>query len=183
MFTYSFSDREKTLLVVLLCMLLGVFYYFVVQVPVSTRMEQAQAAQAAAEDSMVLETIKAEKMQRMQAAIDAADADTRKAEIPPYNNIQNVMVQLDAIIGSATTEYDISFLPIITEEGLVYRPISMTFTCADYAAAKAVLVDLNGCRYRCMIDSVSIEPESAESESIASSRVDVSLTMTFIEKN
>ncbi len=180
MFTYSFSDREKALLIVLLCLLLGVFYYFVVQVPVSTRMEQTQAA---AEDSMVLEMIKAGKMQRVQAAIDAADADTRKAEISPYNNIQNVMVQLDEIIGSATADYDISFLPIITEEGLVHRPISMTFTCADYAAAKAVLVDLNACRYRCMIDSVSIEPVSAESESIASSRVEVSLTMTFIEKN
>lgn len=183
MFTYSFSNREKALLIVLLCMLLGVFYYFVVQVPVSTRIEAAQTAQAEAEDSMVLEAIKAEKMRQMQAVIDAADEDTRKAEIPSYNNIQNVMVQLDAIIGSATADYDISFLPIITEDGLVYRPISMTFLCSNYAAAKNILMNLNGCQYRCMIDSISIEPESSEAESIADSRVEVSLTMTFIEKN
>ena len=37
MFTYSFNNREKVLLVILACMLIGVFYYFVIQVPVTDR--------------------------------------------------------------------------------------------------------------------------------------------------
>ena len=50
MFTYSFNNREKVLLVILACMLIGVFYYFVVQVPVTDRITAAQALQADAED-------------------------------------------------------------------------------------------------------------------------------------
>lgn len=183
MFTYSFNNREKVLLVILACMLIGVFYYFVVQVPVTDRIMAAQALQADAEDNMVIESSKATKMKKMQAVIDAADSNTLKAEIPQYNNIKNVMVQLDNIVGSATTDYNISFSQITTNEGLVYRPINMSFDCANYAAAKNIILNLNNCQYRCMIDSVSIEPESSSNESIAASPVTVSLTITFIEKN
>ena len=100
-------------------MLIGVFYYFVVHVPVTDRITAAQALQADAEDNMVIESAKATKMKKMQAVIDAADSNTLKAEIPQYNNIKNVMVQLDNIVGSATTDYNISFSQITTNEGLV----------------------------------------------------------------
>ena len=67
MFTYSFNNREKVLLVILACMLIGVFYYFVVHVPVTDRITAAQALQADAEDNMVIESAKATKMKKMQA--------------------------------------------------------------------------------------------------------------------
>ncbi len=178
--THTFTAREKTLLMILVAMLLGVAYYFAIQIPVSERIQTAQAAQSAASDEMTLETVKATKMKKMQAVIDSA-GNSSKAEIPTYDNLEKVMLQLDAILGT-TTDYNLTFDQLTKGDNLMYRPIKMTFTCPNYAAAKTVLTNLNNCRYRCMLDDISIGTTSNDSNNISNSEVEVSLTVTFIEK-
>lgn len=178
--THTFTNREKTLLMILVVMLLGVAYHLAIQTPVSERIQNAQAAESAASDEMTLETIKATKMKKMQTVIDAAD-DSTKAEIPIYDNLEKVMLQLDAILGT-TTDYSLNFDEITKSNNLIYRPIKMTFTCQSYNAAKTVLTNLNNCKYRCMLDDISVGTTSKDSTNISNSEVEVNLTITFIEK-
>jgi len=179
--THTFTNREKTLLLILVIMLLGVAYYYAIYIPVSERIQTAQTTESAASDQITMETVKATKMKKMQGVIDAADENTSKAEIPPYDNLEKVMLQLDAILGS-TTNYNLTFDQLTQSDNLMYRPIKMTFTCPNYAAAKTVLTNLNNCQYRCMLDDISVGTTSNESHDISNNEVSINLTVTFIEK-
>lgn len=179
--THTFTTREKILLLILVIMLLGVAYYFAIQIPVSDRILTAQNAEATATDEMSVETVKATKMKKMQAVIDGADSNSSKAEIPVYDNLEKVMLQLDAILGT-TIDYSLTFDQISKGDSLVYRPINMSFTCPNYSAAKSVLANLNNCKYRCMLDNISVATTTSLSPDISNGEVMVSLTVTFIEK-
>jgi len=179
--THTFTAREKALLLILIILLLGVAYYFAVQIPVSERILTANTTESAAKDEISVETVKATKMKKMQEVIDNADANSSKAEIPAYDNLEKVMLQLDAILGT-TTDYNLTFEQLSKGDNLIYRPINMSFTCPNYSAAKTVLENLNNCKYRCMLDNISVGTTVSSNNDIFTNEVEVSLTVTFIEK-
>jgi cyanate lyase len=80
----------------------------------------------------------------------------------PYDNVQQVMVMLNSILGQ-TEEYSLTFGTVSQEEGngsVVRRPISLRFRSSSYDAAKAILQQLHDSDLRCMLDDVSISTET-----------------------
>lgn len=180
--TPTLTERTKVLLILLIALLLAVCYYYAVQIPVSDRIQTAQEAGASALDEITIDTLKAEKMKKMQDVIDsAAQNSSSKAEIPVYDNLEQVMIQLDSIL-KTTIDYSLTFDQLTINDHLVYRPIKMSFTCAGYSAAKAILESLNNCPYRCTLDDISVSTVSSSDSDLLSSDITVNLMITFIEK-
>lgn len=177
----EFTQREKVLLLLLTVLLMALGYVKLFFEPLQANLAAAQARQAEAENTLLVEQVKLSRMQAMEAELEAlkASGNVQDAALPPYDNVENVMVQLNAIL-SAAQDYSLTFQEVaFGEDGLASRPIQMTFTAGRYDAARSILNDLYHCYYRCSLDSVAV---SAEEDVSRNSPVTVSLTVTFYEK-
>ncbi len=177
----ALTRREKVLLLLLALLLLAMGYMKLFYEPLQTERIAAETRLADAEDAQLLEQARLHQMRQMEAELEKLKADgaAKAAEIPAYDNIENVMVQLNAIL-SAAQEYSLTFSEVaFGEDGTVSRPIQMTFTAVSYAAARTILNDLYHGWYRCSLSGMSV---SADEDVSRDSPVNVSLTVTFYEK-
>lgn len=180
MMNHVFTRREKALLLVLTFMLIGLGYLKLIHEPVQTALLEAQNRQANAEDVLVVEQARLEQMRAMEKELEAlkAGGTIEDAELPYYDNIENVMVQLNAILTPAQ-QYSLTFAePQQDEDGLVSRPIQMNFTAGSYQTARTIMNDLYHCWYRCSISNISVTGQ----EDVSQGDVSVSLTATFYEQ-
>ena len=178
------SQRERILLGVLLLLALFAGYFKLFLAPIETRQAVAQERITQAQDAEVQEAAKLQQLQKMLTELQNLknSGEYLSSEIPNYDNIDNVIVQLDAIL-SAAGEYHLAFSNVGFGDEMVLRPIQMTFTARNYVAAKQIL-NLYGCPYRCSLSkiTVSTDTDSGGQGSIAANKVTVSLTTTFYEK-
>lgn len=180
--TREFTKREKALLLILVCILLGAVYYFLVALPSMNRISAAQEQTALLQDEMMVETARLKQIQEMQQKIeDASLRNGFKTEIPAYDNLENVMKQLDTIL-SSTTDYALAFSPITEEGSLVYRPIEVQFHCANYGVARGIIDKIYTSPFKSMIDTLSVDNVEYNDADIANSPVEITMTVIFIEK-
>lgn len=176
----AFTQREKGMLLVLVILVLVVGYVKFFYEPNSDALTAAEERRTQAEDSIAIEQVRAQKLETMRAELKEYEDDgASSAEIPDYDNIENVMVQLDSIFAVAQ-EYSLTFDDVEQGDSLISRPIQVTFTAKNYTAAKQILAGLYGCRYRCVLTNISV---SGKSSVQTDSPITVSLTATFYEKS
>lgn len=181
----QFTRREKVLLCILGLILVGSTYYFAVHQPVETALRELTLQQEDARSSIMILEIKAQRLSEMRAELEEILARPNPPETPKYDNLQQVMVFLNTILGS-TADYSLSFQPVeAPEEGsVIRRVIQMSFTCPSYGEARSVVEALRGCVYRCQLSNLSMSPAAREREQSAdltAGAVQVSLTATFFE--
>lgn len=179
----EFTSREKILMLVLVILLMAVGYGKFYYAPLAARTANAKAQLAETTDNIMIENVRYQRMQEMQAELEQQKETQQGTDIiiPVFNNIESVMVQLDAIL-SQSDEYSLSFSPVSSisaEDNLVLRPIQMTFQAKNYSVAKKILSYLDLCPYRCSISDVSL---SAENDVYQNSPVSANLTVTFYER-
>lgn len=178
----SFTTREKILLLLLTIMILGVGYFKLFYQPMQEQITANQQRQIAAEDQFSVEAVRLQRMKNMQNEIEQfkQSGATVYSEIPPYDNIQNVMIQLNTILGQAK-DYSISFQDVQKQDDskLVIRPIELSFTATDYATVRTVMDELYHCRFRCAIEQIAV---SANENLSVNNDISVSLSITFYEK-
>lgn len=195
---YTFSAREKVLLVILGLVLVLVVWYMMIFTPSSAAVAEAQAAEADVQMEIDTTQLKLSKMTSMQAEIDRvfAEADGDPIPMSSYDNIRNVVNELDVILAAANA-YKLDFAEIrISEDGIVRRGVNLTFGCADYQTAKDIVVALEKSNYRCEIDSLTISQSNVDrgtatndiilnksdrGEGASSSSVSVSAHLTYFE--
>lgn len=174
----SFTTREKILLLLLTIMILGVGYFKLFYQPMQEQITASQQRQIAAEDQFSVEAVRLQRMKNMQNEIEQfkQSGATVYSEIPPYDNIQNVMIQLNTILGQAK-DYSISFQDVQKQDDskLVIRPIELSFT----ATVHTVMDELYHCRFRCAIEQIAV---SANENLSVNNDISVSLSITFYEK-
>ncbi|MCI2059000.1 MAG: hypothetical protein LKJ80_07335 [Oscillibacter sp.] len=173
------TQREKVLMLFLIVVLMIAGYLKFFSEPVSQQLAQAQNRLADAQDAVLVEQTKLTNQRKMEKKLEQLKAAgaAKTAEIPEYNNMDNVMVQLDSIMSTAT-DYQLTFQELQFDSSLVSRPVAMNFTAPNYAAAKRILTDLYNCWYRCSLSNIAISAET----SVAAQPVSVTLTATFYEK-
>jgi|GEM_PF-526094 hypothetical protein len=166
MLTYTFSKREKVLLVILAVILLAVVYYRFIFVAVNDQVDSLESQIAATEDQITVDTAKSLELKSMQAAIEDYQAAGRSQIVmPAYDNITPLMASLNGTL-AGTNNFSLSFDELDgSESGLVKRGVTLDFTCADYATARSVIDALAKGQYPCSIESVSITDNVATSAS------------------
>ncbi len=178
----SFTKREKALLVVLVLILFSAIYYFTIVLPSMNRISAANEKTALIQDDMTVEMAKLKKIKDMQEKIEeASSADGFKTVIPDYNNLENVIRQMDAFL-SSSTDYKLSFSPTTEESSLLYRPIEVEFDCANYSAAREIIDKIYTSPFKSIIDNISVDNVEYKDADIVSYPVKVTMTVIFVEK-
>lgn len=177
---YTLAVRERVLMGILLVLILGMGYYSGFYAPLRQELT-AIAAQSRETDSRIAAAMTgAEEMDRMQEQLQEILSGTagEVTEIAPYDNSEAVLSHLYNVLGQ-TLDYSLNFAdPEIREDGTVRRNITLTFRCAGYEDAKAVIQNLTASRWRCLVRSLVID---SYRDNILEQEVTVTATITFIE--
>ena len=192
MLDYTFSKREKVLLVILALIAIGILYYQVIYRNVQDQLDSLNSQISEAQDETVTATAKLSKMKTMQAAIDSYKAAGLKAtEMPSYDNITPLMAELNTTLASSS-DYTLSFDDVDTSSTTVERGVDLTFGASSYASARSILDSLLQGSYPCSLDEFTITDNSATQSTskgytvvtgTASSNVSVTAHFTFYEQN
>ena len=174
------SARESAMLVVLLVLLIGVGYYLGFYSPLQKELASIASQSSEIDTQISTGLAKVGKMNDMQAELDEIlnRPANQLTEIAPYDNKEVVLNQLYGILGQ-TQDYSLNFTdPDVQNDGTVRRNISMTFRCADYEDAKAVIDDLTSSHWRCLVSNLAI---TGEADNMLENGVTVTATITFFE--
>ncbi len=186
--TRQFTRREQVLLLILAVLLLFAVYFLNVHLPVTEAIESARTEREAASTEVTILEAKQKRMDEMQQELDAILSQPHVAEIPTYDNLQQVMDFLNTVLGSAA-DYSLSFQGLKEAEDSVIlrREMQMSYVSTSYDEAREVLQELQNCPFRCQIGEASIEPFIPEGVSrdvtpaLTDGPVEVTLEVTFFE--
>ena len=191
MLTYTFSRREKTLILVLAIFVVAIAWYMLVFTSTTEQIEKLQSETAMVDDETAIASAKVTQMAYMKNIIEKRKAEgVTPRPIPYYDNMTRLMARLDAVM-SVTDSYQLSFGEVDSgSSSYILRPVSISFNCNSYATAEAVVEALATGPYPCVVDSVSIVDNtyrytSSGLLSRTATNVNCSGTVhvTFFEKN
>lgn len=179
------SGRDAVLLVILVVLVVGSCWYMFFYTPLQSEIQDIQAQSAQVDTEISVAAVRVSRMQAMQDEIDEilARPEDEITEIAPYDNATVIIAQLNGIL-SASQEYNLSFRDVsINDDGTVRRPIAMTFRCPNYQSARKIIAALNGSKWRCIVNSVSVTAASNADgvANVMDGGVEVSAQVTFFE--
>lgn len=170
----SLTAREWILLGILAVLALASAYVTMFYMPATSRRDAAVSETELCRAQIEAAQVRVEEKRRMERELEEVFAkDPNPLSLAPYDNLQPVMMELNAILSGAA-DYSLSFGSVDAEESIVRRSISLTFTSGSYEGAKDILQQLHDSAYRCMLESVAI---SAGQEG----EVSVNSTIVFFE--
>ncbi len=148
--------REWVLLGVL-ALLVGVSgYVMLFYMPVTAQRDSALGEAEVCQLELEAVQLRLEEKRRMERELEEIFSQPEEPlGLAPYDNLQPVMMELHTILNGAE-DYSLSFGTVDTEEPIVRRSISLSYTAGSYAAAREILQRLHDSAYRCMLDSVSV---------------------------
>ena len=185
----QFTRREKVLLIILALLLLFAVYFLAVHRPVTEALDRIRTESETISSDLVVLEAKHQRMEQMQKELDEILAQPNVAEIPTYDNLQQVMDFLNTVLRSAS-EYCLSFQNLSQPEdgSILRRTTQMAFVSPSYKKAQDMVTHLQNCPYRCQLSDISIAPATADGQSqdtaaaLTDGPVEVSVTVTFFEK-
>ena len=154
--------REKVMLGILGVLVLVLGYYYLVYIPMKEETEQYKQEYITVDDTLLVVEAKVMKMMKMQEEIDAIKAGNAEGnkELPKYDNRQNLMSQLSAILAK-TDKYNITFGSVTGDGTTNERQVTLNYACSDYASAKAILQEIYAGQYPCSFGNVNFSNEGA----------------------
>lgn len=153
------------MMVALVAIIIGGMWYLLVYSPCQADIATANAATEDVQTQIDTSMIMVTKMNSMQEEVDAAFAenDGNPVAIPRFDNADNVIASLNTIL-TGVDSYDLTFSdPETDDQGIARRNVSLSFDCASYAQAKAILVAISKGGFRCQIDTFTITDNAATS--------------------
>lgn len=172
----DFTQREKILLTVLGILLVLVFYYYAVDMPLRNQEETLNARKSVLETDVQIAEAKVLEYEKMEETLKNLGSDATRME--SYNNRTNEINFLNDLLAN-TTAYSIGFSPVTVEGNQVRRQFSLSYTCGSYSEAMNLLERLSKCKYRCMLTDVSCAP--VDTNTALNGAVNVSVNATFYE--
>ncbi len=170
------TARELVLLGILAVILLTSCYVMLFYLPVTAELERLANEIELCRTQLTAAQQRAEEKQRMERELEELLSQPEPPlEMPAYDNLQQVMFELNAILAS-TEEYALSFGTVDAGESIVHRRISLSFTSGSYDQAKAVLQQLHDSMYRCMLDDLRLSLPSGQRDGVT-----VSGSIVFFE--
>ena len=168
----QFTRREKVLLIILALLLLFAVYFLAVHRPVTEALDRIRTESETISSDLVVLEAKHQRMEQMQKELDEILAQPNVAEIPTYDNLQQVMDFLNTVLRSAS-EYSLSFQNLSQPEdgSILRRTTQMAFVSPSYKEAQD------------MVAPAAADGQSQDTAAaLTDGPVEVSVTVTFFEK-
>ncbi|MCR5544997.1 MAG: type II secretion system protein M [Lachnospiraceae bacterium] len=172
----DFTQREKVLLVILGILLVLVFYYYVVDLPLRNQEQTLNGQKTTLTADVEAAEEKVKEYENMESLLSKMDASSPRME--SYNNRTNEINFLNDLLAN-TASYTLGFSPVTVEGNQVRRTFSLSYTCGSYSEAMSILEQLDECKYRCLVTDVSCVP--ANSNTTLTGAVNVTVNATFYE--
>ena len=191
--TRSFSSKEKFLLSVLLIIILGVAYYLLVQIPVTTNLQSIASEKELAETEIVTLKAKQEQLAKMKEELAEIEKKGAKTIVPAYDNLSKEMMFISSVMfNTGDWSYNIT-ATTSGDDGIFRRNLQVFFTCQSYETACGKIEMLQNCRFLCRLGDVNMVPlrvtdyediyyNDDADYSITTNPLEVNVTMTFYER-
>ena len=187
MLTYTFSRREKALLLLLAIVMVVIVWFIFVYQGTTNRITELEGEISATQTQISVDETRVAQQTQMQSTIDQRKAEGVDPTImPDYDNMQNLMAELNSIMAAAEN-YTLSFDQLAEDEqGHVMRGVRVDYTTANYNSAEKIVEALAEGAYPCRIDSVSTNIHYEGVDILLGKRgtqkTDASVHVTFFEK-
>lgn len=170
----KFSIRERVLLLLLAIIAVVSGYVLLFYMPTTQRIESLNAQIAQSQELADQLDAKLATQQQMQTELEQLSAQGSQVPyMPAYDNLQAVMVELNTILAGCQ-EYSLSFQSEQGEDHVLYRRVSIPFSCGSYEQAKEILQKLHNSAQRGLLGDVQLSQQE-------NGTVNVSATITFFE--
>lgn len=170
------TSREKVLLCFLAVVALVSGYLMLFYTPMTQKREAMLAEIDTCRTQTEIAQIRLAEKQRMERELEKLfENDPPPRGLAPYDNSQAVMLELHRILSTAE-DYSLAFSTVESEESIVRRSISLTFTSSSYEGAKAILQQLHDSMYRCLLSDITISIGSGDQGSVSTNS-----TIVFFE--
>ena len=152
----SLTAREWILLGVLAAVAAVSGYVMLFYLPVTAQRDAARDETELCQLQIEAAQLRLTEKRQMERELEGLFAREESPRgLAAYDNLQSVMLELHTILAD-TRDYSLSFGTVDTEQAIVRRSISLTFTSGSYEEAKSVLQQLNDSAFRCMLSDLSI---------------------------
>ena len=145
------TAKEKVLLVILVLIILGFCYYRFVDQPIRKNLAKADAEYSTLNKELTEANVKIRELQRMQDEIDEITAAGKYSYMPSYNNAKQEVELLNDILEGAATKYSVTFTNVTRSKDQIRRNFKLEFTTPDYETMRAIIDQLTGVDYRCLV--------------------------------
>ncbi|MBQ1411306.1 MAG: hypothetical protein IIY94_08540 [Oscillospiraceae bacterium] len=180
--TRSFSGKEKVILVLMLAIVLGFAYKFLVHDPVVKSIEEEHKAQGELRDQIDAANTKISFLTQMEEELAALKASGESASyMPQYNADKRERAFLGSILRN-TKDWSINIGDCTRSGDQIRRQFTVTFLTDTYENMEWFVMQITKCSYRCVINNINCSitrsetPEGEEKMSVL-----VTLTATFFE--
>jgi len=150
----TISVRELILLGILV---IAAVYYFAVHKPLTAQLNEIQTQQTQVDARLTAASEKVSQMKTMQKALDTVTSSGTAKALPPYNNLNAVLLELNTIL-EPTGNYNIRFEDevFLSDGYTVSRSFTLNFQASSYAAAKSVLQQLKNSSYCYLLEDMNV---------------------------
>lgn len=178
MLTRSFTRREKIVLAIVAIAFFIGLYFLVIHYPIKTRLKEIDLEKMEVEDQTTVAMAMAERYRLMSEELDEIFSlpEEEITVMPPYDNKQTLTLYFYNVF--ADTAPNLRFDNVKIEGNIASRSISFSFTADDYESAKAILQQLTGTGFRCLMQNVALSPTEG---SIEEDELRVSGNIVFYE--
>lgn len=182
MLSYTFSTREKIMLVVFGVALVVVAWYQFVFVNIQNQISSVDSQIAATEDQLSAYQTRAANLEKMREIVASyKEQGIEPTLLPQFDNTQSLMAYLHSVLGVAQS-YDMSFDKpgISKDDGTVHRSGAIRFDVGSYEEARNMAESIAHGPYPCQVDALSIVAKKSRKASEASSFT-ANMQVTFFE--
>lgn len=172
----DFTRFEKTLLLILSVILIGLVYFQFVEKPVRRAIASSKAESRDLETELTAVKARAERLDKLDSEIDAIKGSGSVSRMESYNNSSREVDLLNDIL-SDTLKYTITFADVTRTNDQIRRNFTLEFRTADYYSMRKVIERICGSQYRCLVDEIRCTTTHNDKESYVTAK----LTATFYE--
>ena len=184
----DFTRGEKIILVILALALVALAYYQFVDKMVRESIEKANAEAEAIRVEMTGVNAKIQRMEEMQAELEAIQSNPNASYMGSYNNSREELAFLNDVLKGAD-QYSISFSNVTRDGDQIRRNFSLQYTTSDYVSMERLMKQLCEGKMRCLINDISYSTtrynySAADRERYGVDyyeRVNLNCTATFFE--
>ncbi|MDO4502438.1 MAG: type II secretion system protein GspM [Coriobacteriia bacterium] len=174
----AFAPREKALILALVVVLVGAFYYFAVVQNTANMVASSQDRISELEMQISTEQTIAMKRAAMERELEKINGQEDAPRIPVYNNFRGEWDQVKRLLADATS-FQLSFGDPVASGDLVRRPAQVTFTTTTYEKALNLVRKFQHEDFRCTVNDFGM---SMVSDRVSDKTgISVTLNMTFYE--
>ena len=154
----AFTNREIAVILLLTLILLVLVFYRFIYAPIQEQLEYYEAETAALDTQIQLEQVRSAKIRQMRELIETGLKEY-PGEVKTYDNVKTEIEELNGIL-SAAKSFEVSFQQPTANGNAVRRRVDINFVASSYASARTIILRLHDSEYRCMITTLSMNPDS-----------------------